>query len=55
MSSGEVDPELLRDLAEERAAIIEEACRVSREEAERRAAQLLGYRSWDEVAQAGRP
>lgn len=43
----QTDPALLRDLIEERAAIIEEACGVSRVEAERRAAALHGFKDWN--------
>ena len=45
-----IDKELLRDLAEERAAIIEEAFGVTRAEAEDRAATGLGFGNWAELA-----
>lgn len=43
-----MDPRLLSDLIEERAAIIEEGDRVSRAVAQDRAAQSHGFRDWSE-------
>lgn len=45
------DLDLMRDLLEERAALIEEGCRVSRERAENAAARLYGYTSWRDAMQ----
>lgn len=40
------DPALLRDLIEERAAILEFNAGLAREEAEHQAAQMNGFRNW---------
>ena len=45
----------LIDALEERAAIIEEGCGVSRAEAERRAAKLAGFDNWNAAMAAWRP
>lgn len=46
------DPALLRDLIEERAALIEEGEQCSRAEAERRAARMHGFADWRAVMRA---
>jgi hypothetical protein len=48
------DTDLLLDLVEERAALIEEGCGVSRAEAERRAARMHGFADWKAVEAAGK-